>query len=47
MTKAIFENRQSLIAAHSRANDITLDTALGGMTVELHPGAQAYFDEVM
>lgn len=46
VTKAIFENRKTLIAAHDRAKDIKLETALDGMTVELHPGAQQYYDEV-
>ena len=46
ITKAIFENRDTLIAAHDRARDITLDGAMSGMTVELHPGAQKYYDEV-
>lgn len=46
ITKAIFENRDTLIAAHDRARDIKLEDALKGMTVELHPGAQKYYDEV-
>ncbi|KXS49326.1 MAG: TRAP transporter solute receptor, TAXI family [Halanaerobium sp. 4-GBenrich] len=46
ITKAIFENRDTLIAAHDRARDITLEGAKSGMTVELHPGAQKYYDEV-
>ena len=46
ITKAIFENRDTLIAAHDRARDITLEGAESGMTVELHPGAQKYYDEV-
>jgi TRAP transporter TAXI family solute receptor len=46
ITKAIFENRDTLIAAHDRARDITLDGAESGMTVKLHPGAQKYYDEV-
>ncbi|SFL82693.1 TAXI family TRAP transporter solute-binding subunit [Halanaerobium salsuginis] len=46
ITKAIFENRDTLIAAHDRAKDIKLETALDGMTVKLHPGAQKYYDEV-
>ncbi|WP_035571170.1 TAXI family TRAP transporter solute-binding subunit [Halonatronum saccharophilum] len=46
ITKVIFENRDRLIRAHNRANDITIDTAQDGMTVPMHPGAQRYFDEV-
>ncbi|MFW6267387.1 MAG: TAXI family TRAP transporter solute-binding subunit [Halanaerobium sp.] len=46
ITKAIFENQDTLIAAHDRAKDITLEDAQSGMTVDLHPGAQKYYDEV-
>lgn len=46
ITKAIFENRDTLIASHDRAHDISLDTAQSGMTVDLHPGAQKYYDEI-
>ncbi|RCW60284.1 TAXI family TRAP transporter solute-binding subunit [Halanaerobium sp. ST460_2HS_T2] len=46
ITKAIFENRDTLIAAHDRARDIKLESAMDGMTVKLHPGAQKYYDEV-
>ncbi|KAB3531500.1 TAXI family TRAP transporter solute-binding subunit [Alkaliphilus serpentinus] len=45
LTKAIFENRQVIIDTHNRGNDITLDTALAGMPIEVHPGAQKYYDE--
>jgi hypothetical protein len=46
ITKAIFENRDTLIAAHARAKDITLEGAESGITVKLHPGAQKYYNEV-
>jgi len=46
ITKAIFENRDKLIEAHDRAKDIKVENAQEGMTVELHPGAAKYFDEV-
>lgn len=45
LTKAIFENRQIIIDTHSRGNDITLESALKGMPIEVHPGAQKYYDE--
>lgn len=43
ITAAIYENAESM--AHARASDITVDTALDGIGVDLHPGAQRYFDE--
>ncbi|MCT8136891.1 TAXI family TRAP transporter solute-binding subunit [Anaerobacillus sp. CMMVII] len=45
ITKAIFENLDIIEATHARGKDITLDTALDGMSIELHPGAKRYFDE--
>ncbi len=43
ITKAIYENAESM--AHARASDITVDTAMEGIGIDVHPGAQRYFDE--
>ncbi|MFC1904457.1 TAXI family TRAP transporter solute-binding subunit [Chloroflexota bacterium] len=43
VTKAIFKHTDILIAAHERGRDVTLETALNGMPITLHPGAQRYF----
>jgi uncharacterized protein len=43
ITRAMFENLDVLAAAHVRAGDIHLNTALAGMTVPLHPGTQKYY----
>lgn len=45
LTKSIFENLDVMIATHARGNDLTLDTALDGMSIPVHPGAQRYYDE--
>ncbi|AGK61911.1 TRAP transporter solute receptor, TAXI family [Archaeoglobus sulfaticallidus PM70-1] len=45
VTKAIFEHKDVLEAAHKRAEDITLETALDGMPIPLHPGAEKYYKE--
>ncbi|GEO13408.1 TAXI family TRAP transporter solute-binding subunit [Microvirga aerophila] len=45
MTKAIYESLPDLAAAHAAARDIKLESALTGMPVPMHPGAQRYFDE--
>lgn len=45
LTKEMFENRQVIIDTHSRGNDISLEIALKGMPIELHPGAKKYYDE--
>lgn len=45
MTKAIFDNLQVLRDTHERGNDVTVETAQDGMSIDLHPGAQRFFDE--
>ena len=45
MTKQLFENLDTLYAAHGAAKDIKLAGALQGMPVPLHPGAKRYLDE--
>lgn len=45
MTKAVFDNLDTLAAAHSAAKSIKLETALQGLPVPLHPGAARYFKE--
>ena len=46
MIKSLFEQRQEIIDSHTRGNDITLETALKGMPIEVHAGAQRYYDEM-
>jgi len=45
MVKSIYENSDRITAAHNVGKDITKDTALDGIGITLHPGAQRYFDE--
>ncbi len=45
MTKLMFENLPTLVAAHKAASGIKLETALNGMPVPLHPGAERYYRE--
>ncbi|ARK31963.1 TAXI family TRAP transporter solute-binding subunit [Halalkalibacter krulwichiae] len=45
ITKAMFENTEAFSNAHQQGTNITLDTALDGMSIEVHPGAQRFFDE--
>ncbi|MBZ6077404.1 TAXI family TRAP transporter solute-binding subunit [Microvirga puerhi] len=45
MTKAVFENLGDLAAAHSAAKDIKLESAMSGMPVPMHPGAERYLKE--
>ncbi|MGE8203528.1 TAXI family TRAP transporter solute-binding subunit [Heyndrickxia sp. NPDC080065] len=43
VTKAIFENTDKI--KHSKAKLIKAESALNGMSIDLHPGAKKYFDE--
>ena len=45
MTKLLFENLPELEAAHAAAKQIKLDSALQGMPLPLHPGAERYYKE--
>jgi len=45
MTKALYESLPDLVAAHAAARDIKLESALQGMPVPVHPGAEKYFNE--
>ena len=45
MTKALFENLNTMVAAHNAAKAIKLENALHGMPLPLHPGAERYYKE--
>jgi len=46
MTKVLYENLDTLYAAHNAAKAIKLENAVKGMPVPLHPGAERYYREV-
>ena len=45
-TKAIFENLGTIHESHAMGKQVTLESALDGMPIELHPGVEKYFKEV-
>ncbi len=45
MTKAMYENLDTLYAAHNAAKVIKLENAAKGMPIPLHPGAERYYKE--
>ncbi|MEO7246119.1 MAG: TAXI family TRAP transporter solute-binding subunit [Rubrivivax sp.] len=45
MTKQLFENLDSMVAAHKAATAIKLELAQTGMPLPLHPGAARYYRE--
>jgi TRAP transporter TAXI family solute receptor len=45
MTKLLFENLDRMVASHAAAKDITLEGAVTGLPIPLHPGAERYYRE--
>lgn len=45
MTKLMFDNLDSLKNAHSAAESISLEHALNGLPIPLHPGAERFYRE--
>jgi TRAP transporter TAXI family solute receptor len=46
ITKGLFENLNMFAAAHARGGNLSLDSALSGMPLELHPGAARFYQEM-
>ena len=46
MTKALYDNLDTMYAAHNAAKAIKRENAIKGMPVPLHPGAARYYKEV-
>lgn len=46
MAKAMYDNIDTLYAAHNAAKNIKRENAIKGMPVPLHPGAERYYKEV-
>jgi TRAP transporter TAXI family solute receptor len=45
MTKLVFESLPELASAHPAGKEIKLETALAGVPIPLHPGAERYYKE--
>jgi TRAP transporter TAXI family solute receptor len=45
ITKALFENKATLVAIHPEAKNLSLATAIEGSPAEFHPGAIRYYKE--
>lgn len=45
ITKALYENTSALEAVNARAKEMKADSALEGISIKLHPGAEQYFNE--
>lgn len=46
MTKLMFDNIDRMRSAHGAAEGITPETALDGLPIPLHPGAERYYREI-
>jgi uncharacterized protein len=45
MTRLVFESLPELASAHAAGREIKLETALAGVPIPLHPGAERYYKE--
>jgi uncharacterized protein len=45
ITKAIFDNIADIERAHAKGKELKLETALTGMSIPLHPGAEKFYKE--
>ncbi|MGL4986224.1 MAG: TAXI family TRAP transporter solute-binding subunit [Treponemataceae bacterium] len=46
MTKALFENKEDIAAAHSKGSELAPSMAVQGVSVDFHAGARQYFEEI-
>lgn len=46
LTKALFENQETLAVAHAKGKDLSAESAIEGVSVPFHPGAAKYFKEL-
>jgi TRAP transporter TAXI family solute receptor len=45
LTKALFENQAELASAHAKGKELSLETAVKGVSIPFHPGAVKYYKE--
>ena len=46
VTKALYENTETLGQVHPKGKEISLKTALQSVSIPLHPGAEKYYREM-
>ena len=44
--KGMFDNKDQITAGHEKGNYIDAETAVGGIGIPFHPGAEKYFKEI-
>jgi len=45
LTKTLFENQADLASAHAKGKELNLQTAVKGVSIPFHPGAEKYYKE--
>ncbi|WP_147539308.1 TAXI family TRAP transporter solute-binding subunit [Anaerotruncus rubiinfantis] len=45
LTKGMFENQTAIASGHAKGELLSLDTALNGISIPFHPGAEKYYKE--
>lgn len=45
LTEYLFENLESLENSHQAASDISIENSMESMVIDVHPGAQRFYDE--
>lgn len=45
LTKALFENKDTMAQSQSKFKELSLENAMNGIDVAFHPGAQKYYEE--
>lgn len=43
--KGLFDNKAEIAAAHTKGNELDLNTAVSGISIPFHPGASKYYSE--
>jgi len=46
ITKGLFDNQQALAAGHAKGKELSAQSAIQGVSVPFHPGAEKYYKEV-
>ncbi|MBQ3405208.1 MAG: C4-dicarboxylate ABC transporter substrate-binding protein, partial [Oscillospiraceae bacterium] len=44
--KGMFDYQDDITAGHSKGAELSLESAVSGISIPFHPGAQQYFQEV-
>ena len=45
LTKALFENQETMSGSHDKFKELSLESAMAGIDVDFHPGALKYYEE--